>query len=306
VDLDVGDTQFVREQLHGVLEDLIHGHVPALGGMAPGHGQKAPHDAHAPLRGPADVLRARPGTVVGSRGRKQGDVPQDHGQRAVELVRDARQEVAHRRELLRLEELMRAFSNLRLEVLVLAPELPVEEAHREQVVDAEEQLDPVEGLRHEIARAGRERATLGLGCGVGGEDEDRQIDLPRGLPLEPLEDLHAVEMRHPEVQHDQIGPELSVARRHLARVRRTAQVGIAGTLEQLFQQAHHRRLVVHDHDPRAAECLRDHYSSAIRTTKRTRATGELLPKPIIEPTSCMGWRLAPGERATARTRSVVA
>src|SRR5436309_6664201 len=43
-----------------------------------------------------------------------------------------------------------------------------------------------------------------------------------------------------------------------------------------------------------------------QATKRTRTTGELLPKPIIEPTSCMLWRLAPGERATARTRSVIA
>ena len=158
---------------------------------------------------------------------------------------------------------MRAFSNLRFEVLVLALKLPVQESHGEQVVDAEEQLDPVEGLRQEIARAGRERPTLALGRGVGGEQEDRQIGLRPRLPLEPLQDLHAVEVRHPQIQQDQIGPELSIACRHLARVRRAAQMGIAGALEELLQQTHHRRLVVDDHDPGAAERLRDHHSNAM-------------------------------------------
>src|SRR5439155_20116679 len=121
-------------------------------------------------------------------------------------------DVAHRRELLRLYALVRALVDQRLESLVLASKLLVEEPHLEQVPDAQEQLGRVEGLGHEVARAGGEGAPLGLGRRVRGEDEDRQIGLRRRLLLEPREDLEAADVRHPEIEENQIRLERRVAR----------------------------------------------------------------------------------------------
>src|SRR5204863_448369 len=83
------------------LQDLAQRDVAPLGRMASGHREEAPHDAHATLRGLADALCALAGTLVGRRGLEQRHPSQDDGQRAVELVRYAGEEVAHRRELLR-------------------------------------------------------------------------------------------------------------------------------------------------------------------------------------------------------------
>ena len=183
-------------------------------------------------------------------------VPHDDRQRIVQLVRHAGQEVAHRRELFRSQELLRALADLRLEALVLAPELLVEEARLEQVPDAKEDLRPIERLRHEIVRAGRERAMPALERHVRGQHEDGRAGLGSGLRLQLLEHLDAVDIGHPEIQQDQIRPELRAALRHLARVRRASQHRIAGILEHLLQQAHIGPLVVDDQDLGQAECRR--------------------------------------------------
>ena len=167
------------------------------------------------------------------------------------------EEISHRRELLGFEQLMRTLLDLRFQVFVLPAKVLVEKSHLDQIAHAQEQLDLLEGLGDEIARAGLERRSLALARHVGGQHEHGQIRL--GPPrLEASQHLDAVEVGHAEIQQDQIGLELGAEPEHLARVARAPELPIAGVAEQLLQETHHRPLVVDDQDPGVAEQLRHH------------------------------------------------
>ncbi len=109
----------------------------------------------------------------------------------------------------------------------------------------------------EIARPGLERRPLAFARDVGGQDEDGQVRL-RPLLLETLEHLDAVEIGHPQIQQDQVGPERGAVPENLARVTRTPEIRVAGMREQLLHEAHHGPLVVDDQNRGVAKRLKLH------------------------------------------------
>ena len=135
-------------------------------------------------------------------------------------MRDAGEQIPHRRQLLGLEQLVRVLLDAALERLVLASKVLMEAPHLDEVAHAQQQLDLLEGLGEEIARAGFERRPLALARHVGGENEHRQVRLGP-LLLEPPEHFDAVEVGHPQIQQDQIGLERRAEPENLARVART-------------------------------------------------------------------------------------
>src|SRR5260370_27475173 len=77
---------------------------------------------------------------------------------------------------------------------VLALELEVEASNIEEVLDAEEDFQAVEGLGQEVPGAGGERALPRLGPRVGGQHHPGEVAVPRDRTLPPHG--HARAMRH--------------------------------------------------------------------------------------------------------------
>ncbi len=151
----------------------------------------------------------------------------------------------------------------------------MKEPHLEEIAHAQEQLDLLEGLGDEIARAGLERGSLALARHVGREDEHRQVGVGP-LLFELAEHLDPVEVGHSQIQQDQIGLELGAVSEDLSRVGRAPEIGVAGVREQLFQEAHHGPLVVDDQNSGVAKRLRRHHVSS-KLTRDLRSTVSGLP-----------------------------
>src|SRR5882724_4268814 len=92
-------------------------------------------------------------------------------------------------------------------------------------------------------------------------------------PLELFEDLDAAEVRHAEVQQDQIRLELGATLEDLARVGRASQVCIADVLEKQLQDVDHGALVVHDQNLRDAKRLGNHAISLRKDLVSPRSAG---------------------------------
>ncbi len=165
----------------------------------------------------------------------------------------------------------------------------MKEPHLEEIAHAQEQLDLLEGLGDEIARAGLERGPLALARHVGREDEHRQVGVGP-LLFELAEHLDPVEVGHSQIQQDQIGLELGAVSEDLSRVGRAPEIGVAGVREQLFQEAHHGPLVVDDQNSGVAKRLRRHHVSS-KLTRDLRSTVAAFR--VTRPASLM-----PGTRRT--------
>ena len=157
---------------------------------------------------------------------------------------------AHRRDLLALQQALGPLPHGLLERAVLRLELAIEPPRVEQVADAQERLELLERLREEVARPRVERLAPGLQQGVGRQHEDRHVRVAGDLGLEELEQGEAVEVRHHEVEQDQVGLELAVQVERPARIGRAGQLAVSGRAEQALEQPDVGRLVVHDQDPR--------------------------------------------------------
>ena len=131
-------------------------------------------------------------------------------------MRHARQERAHRRELLALDEFLSALAHLGLEPLVVRPELEVKKAGLEKVLNAQEHFRRVEGLGEEVLRTRGQGSSPGLPGYVGREGEHRKEGSVGDEGLQRLHDPKAVGLRHEDVQENQVGLELGVEGKHLA------------------------------------------------------------------------------------------
>ena len=163
---------------------------------------------------------------------------------------DAGEKGPHRRDLLALDELGRPVPDRLFQRPLLRLERQVELASVEKVLDAKEGLDLVERLGHEVLGAGSERAMLGLHGHVGRQDENRQVLVRGNHGLELPEHTNPVEVRHQQVEQDQVGPERLVELQDTAGVRRALEVPIPGGLEQPLEQPDIGRLIVDDQDLR--------------------------------------------------------
>ena len=144
-----------------------------------------------------------------------------------------------------------------LEPLLLALELRVELPGDEQVADPQQRLDAVERLGEEIARPHRQRPLLHRRRVVGGDDQHRQVALDGEQRPQRLHHLEAVEVRHVQVEDDQVGPRDRHLADDLARVGEGGDVAAARGGQQPIEHAHVGRLVVDDEDSRRAQDVAD-------------------------------------------------
>jgi hypothetical protein len=117
---DVADALLVGSQGQGLAHDLVEIHHRARGVTFPREGQEVADDLRRPLRFPEDGLQAAANLLVDlSLGKTLG--PGENGrERIVQLVRDARNRLSERRQLLGLEELMIQVARLVFETFPLA------------------------------------------------------------------------------------------------------------------------------------------------------------------------------------------
>ncbi|MNZ90793.1 hypothetical protein D3C78_1097640 [compost metagenome] len=142
-----------------------------------------------------------------------------------------------------------ALVHQRLQQQRLVAALAQEEMHLQGVVDALQHLELVEGLGQEVAGAERQGVEPGVAVGLRAEhDHRRRLLAPARLEL--LEHLMAVQVRHADVQQDQVGQARLQQGRQLARVGEPVQVGVALLLEHVQQQLDVDRVVVQHQDAR--------------------------------------------------------
>ena len=117
----------------------------------------------------------------------------------------------------------------------------------------------LERLREEIARAGAQRPALRLERRIRREDQHRAIVAGPYRRLKLPEDGDPVEVRHHEVEEDDIGVRASESREGLARVRCARDLAVSGRLEKPLEEPNVRRLVVDDQDPRRGDVWLRHH-----------------------------------------------
>ncbi len=81
----------------------------------------------------------------------------------------------------------------------------------------------------------------------GREDQHRQEHILGNLEL--LDDRDPVQVRHHQIEQDQIGLELAIQREDLPRIRGALDLAVAGLRQHTLEKPHVRRLIVDDEDP---------------------------------------------------------
>ena len=128
----------------------------------------------------------------------------------------------------------------------MALQVEIEAARIEEVPDAQHDLEAVEGLRQEILGAGLEGALLRLAGRVGREDEDRLEDVFGNLQL--LDDGDPIQVRHHQVEQDQVGLELAGQGEDLPRIRGALDLAVASLRQHALEEPDVRGLIVDDED----------------------------------------------------------
>ena len=145
----------------------------------------------------------------------------------------------------------RLMNELRFERPVLVLQREVERSRFEKISCAQQHFGALERLREKILRAARERAIARLARRVGGEHEHRQILAGRGAVAQRREQREAIDMRHVQIEHHEIGVQLVEQRQRRARISGATDLGVATGQQHALQQAHVRLLVVDDENARA-------------------------------------------------------
>ena len=145
-----------------------------------------------------------------------------------------------------------------LERAVVLLELLVEHPRLEQVVDAQHDLDGVERLGDEVARAHLQCALLHRRVAVAGDDQHGQRAARRQQVPQLLEDLEPVELRHVEVEDQQVGLAVAQQRQGLERIGGGVDAAVAAAVQEAGEQGQVLRLVVEDRGCAPRPCrLRD-------------------------------------------------
>ena len=245
-DLDIVGAELVAEQLDRLLDDPIDSHLRPLGRPLACQREEVPDDAGAAVGAGGDLVGPLDERGVRGPAAKEVRLPHDDRERIVQLVSHAREERAHGRDLLALQESLRAFVDDLLERAIVALEVEVKIPRMEEVLDPQQHLQPVEGFRQEILGAGLQGALLRVAGRVGREDQDRQEHVLGNLKLP--DDRDPVQMRHHQIEQDQIGLRLGVQGEHLPRIRGASDLTVADVRQHPLQEPHVRRLVVDDED----------------------------------------------------------
>ena len=102
-------------------------------------------------------------------------------------------------------ELLRAFADASLELASLLFEQEVAEAGLQQVADPQHDLDGVERLGEKVPGPHRERFLAALREHVRRQHEDGEVSMMSKARREPSEHAEAVEVRHVQVEQQQVG-----------------------------------------------------------------------------------------------------
>jgi hypothetical protein len=153
---------------------------------------------------------------------------------------------------LRLLERARALADLGLEELVLALHLDVEKPRFEQRPDTQQDLVGLKRLADEILRAARERLPLGLRRFVGRQNQDGKVS-GLGDFVQLPHDLESIEVRHVQVEEDQVRPVPDVQLRRFARIRRALESCETGACKDALEDFDIARFIVDDENPGVAK-----------------------------------------------------
>ena len=233
-DLDVTGAQVVPEQLDGFLDDRVQRHRRTLRRPLARQRKKVPDDPRTAVGAGEDLLGALDQRGLARPVAEQMGLSHHDRERVVELVRDAREQGAHRRDLLALHQALGTLGDDLLERAVVAVEIEVEAARVQEVSNPQHDLEAVERLRQEVLGAGLEGALLRVAGRVGREHQNRQEDVFGNVRL--LDDRDPVQVRHHQVEQDEIGLKLAVERDHLTRVRRALDVPVAAFRQHALEE----------------------------------------------------------------------
>ena len=129
----------------------------------------------------------------------------------------------------------------------------VRQMHIQQVAHPHQQLGAVERLGQVVAGPGTQGFKQVLLAMLGRQDHDRwQQGRPQGLEL--LHDLKAIQVRHVQVEQDEVGLCVLIQADHPARVFHQHQLLIALHAQHLVEQLQVDWFVVHGHDAFAPRC----------------------------------------------------
>ena len=104
----------------------------------------------------------------------------------------------------------------------------VQPACFEEIADAQQDLELLERLGEKVPRARREGPSLRLRGRVGRQHDDRQVGVGGDLRLELSEHRHPVEVRHHQVEQDEVRLEVTIERQDAARIGRGGDLAVAG------------------------------------------------------------------------------
>src|SRR6266704_4647158 len=115
-----------------------------------GHREEVAHDARAALGRRADLLGSLAERSVPDDFSHEMRLSHEDRQGVVELVRDTGEQGSHRGELLAPQKLLGSLQDRLLERSVVALELEIEPPSVEQVLDPQEDFEPVKRLGQEV------------------------------------------------------------------------------------------------------------------------------------------------------------
>jgi len=170
-------------------------------------------------------------------------------------------------------ELLGAGLHLLLQPLVVLLQAHVEHPCREQVGYAQRSLDHVDGLVQEVVSAEGQGRLPGAGRGVGGDHELGNEVRARDSDRQPSQHLEAIQVRHVQVEHDQVRSEVVEVVQHPPRVGGRHDVPVPLADQDTVDQVEVRLFVVHDDDPRPGVCGRRHRLPGIHAADPVRAAG---------------------------------
>ncbi|MEI9893179.1 MAG: hypothetical protein WDN28_04525 [Chthoniobacter sp.] len=208
-----------------------------------------------------DVVRAR--RVL----EQQLTVPQDRREGIVEIVGDAAGHdpqgaepfpldhlaLARAQADERLFELAGSFLHPLLEEHVVALQFQVKKARFEQIPDADDHFSGVQRLVQKVLGAGLESSQLDFWSFIAGEDQDRKIILLRNGRSQLLQHLEAVEVRHEDIEQQNIGMKLLKRPDRVARVVDDMDFKMPFPLQHSLQELRASLVVIHEQYPGVIE-----------------------------------------------------
>jgi hypothetical protein len=129
--------------------------------------------------------------------------------------------------------------------------LALQQAHLEHVVDAGQHFDGVEGFIDEVACTRFDGAQLQRRIRRHGQHRQPGVV----MLAQRIHDGETVEIRHVQVEHDQVEAFVGVRRGNGTRICGTADGHVPGTAQQIGQGLAHREVIIDQQDARLVDVI---------------------------------------------------